>query len=79
MTDAATIKQDLHRLADEIRVRIHLAGMDAKDAWQKLEPKLREFERKAEASTGKLGDEVAKWGHELKEQARRITDQLKKA
>ena len=76
MTDAATIKEDLHRLADEIRVRIHLAGMDAKDAWHKLEPKLREFERKAGAATEKVGEEVAKWGHELREQATRIRGQL---
>lgn len=76
MNEVAKIKEDLHRLADEIRVRIHLAGMDAKDAWQRLEPKLRDFERKAEASGEKVGDEVAKWGHELKEQFKRFSDKL---
>jgi hypothetical protein len=79
MTDAASIKDTLHRLADEIRVRIHLAGMEAKDAWSRLEPRLREFEHKAEAATGKLGEEVTKWGHELEEQAKRIRDQLRKS
>lgn len=76
MNEVAKIKEDLHRLADEIRVRIHLAGMEAKDAWQRLEPKLRDFERKAETSGEKVGDEVAKWGRELKEQFRRLSDKL---
>lgn len=32
-------------LRDEIRVRLHLAGMEAKDEWNKLEPKLIEIEK----------------------------------
>lgn len=27
-------------LFDDVKVRIHLAGMDAKDEWNKLEPKV---------------------------------------
>ncbi|MDC0678579.1 MULTISPECIES: hypothetical protein [Sorangium] len=38
----------LQTLRDEIRVRLHLAGMDAKDAWDKLEPKLLDAEKLAE-------------------------------
>ena len=38
----------LAMLRDEIRVRLHLAGMDAKDAWNRLEPKLLEAEKLAE-------------------------------
>lgn len=37
----------LTQLRDEIRVKLHLAGMDAKDAWAKLEPKVDEAERLA--------------------------------
>jgi len=33
---AALLKQ----LGDEVRLQIHLSGMDAKDAWQKLEPRV---------------------------------------
>jgi|HubBroStandDraft_6_1064221.scaffolds.fasta_scaffold1620904_2 hypothetical protein len=32
--------REIEQAADEIRVKVHLAGMDAKDAWRKLEPKL---------------------------------------
>ena len=31
-----SLLDNLRRMADEIRVRIHLAGMEAKDAWGKL-------------------------------------------
>jgi hypothetical protein len=38
----------LQTLRDEVRVRLHLAGMDLKDQWNKLEPHLEEVEKKAE-------------------------------
>ena len=30
----------LHTLRDEVRVQIHPSGMEAQDAWRKLEPSL---------------------------------------
>ncbi len=36
---------DLAQLRDEIRVKVHLAGLDAKSAWKELEPRLDELER----------------------------------
>ncbi len=40
---------ELRKLRDEIRVQLHLAGMDAKKAWDEdLEPKLEEADRMAE-------------------------------
>lgn len=37
----------MRTLGDEIRVKLHLAGMDAKEEWRKLEPQLAEVERAA--------------------------------
>jgi hypothetical protein len=37
----------MEQLADEIRLKIHLAGMDAKDAWSSLEPRLEEARKHA--------------------------------
>jgi hypothetical protein len=56
MSDAkAELKKELEKgvtrlqtLRDEVRVRLHLAGMDLKDQWKKLEPHLEEVEKKAE-------------------------------
>ncbi len=36
---------ELQTLRDELRVRIHLAGMDLKDKWNELESRLLELER----------------------------------
>jgi hypothetical protein len=56
MSDAkAELKKELEKgvtrlqtLRDEVRVRLHLAGMDLKDQWNKLEPHLEQVEKKAE-------------------------------
>jgi hypothetical protein len=37
----------MRTLRDEIRVKLHLAGMDAKEEWRKLEPQLGDIERAA--------------------------------
>ena len=37
----------MRTLRDEVRVKVHLADMDAKRAWNKLEPYLSEVERTA--------------------------------
>jgi len=56
MNDTATeLKNELKKglttlqmLRDEVRLRLHLASMDIKDQWKKLEPQLEEVEKKAE-------------------------------
>jgi archaellum component FlaC len=68
---------NLRRMADEIRVKIHLAGMDAKDTWAKLEPKLHELERKAERVKDKVADDFEQFGDDLKEQMSRLLDRIK--
>jgi hypothetical protein len=37
----------LQTLRDEIRVKLHLGGMDVKDEWNKLEPYVLDVEKKA--------------------------------
>lgn len=65
---------ELKKMRDEIRLKLHLAGMDAKERWQKLEPKVEEIERKLEAggeeilgATNKLFEEVGRAFRELAE------------
>ena len=52
------LKAELHKslallktLRDEVRVNLHLAGMDAKATWSKLEPKLADVEHAAREAT----------------------------
>jgi hypothetical protein len=41
----------LQRLRDEIGLKIHLAGMDAKDQWNRILTQLEEVEQAAEKTT----------------------------
>jgi hypothetical protein len=41
----------LKTLRDEIKVKLHLGGMEAKDQWTKLEPELWKVERAAQQTT----------------------------
>jgi hypothetical protein len=41
----------LRTLRDEVRVQVHLAGMEAKERWGKLEPSLEAVERAAQEAT----------------------------
>jgi hypothetical protein len=54
----------LQTLRDEVRVRLHLANMELKDQWNKLEPHLLDVEKKAidatEASRTMISDAVKK-------------------
>jgi hypothetical protein len=50
-TDIKKAITQLRTLRDEARVKIHLASMDARDAWDKLQPKLVEAEVAAEKAS----------------------------
>lgn len=58
MTDQEPVKHQIKKsleslttLRDEIRVQLHLANMDAKTAWSKLEPEVEEANKMAEDAT----------------------------
>jgi hypothetical protein len=68
-TSSSTI-DTLRRMADEIRVKIHLAGMEAKDAWNELEPKLRGLEQRAETATTDVLDDLRERMSKLLERVR---------
>ena len=38
--DLKAFQQDVRALRDEVRLKLHLAGMDLKQEWEKLEPQL---------------------------------------
>ena len=60
---------ELRRIADELELKVHLAGMDARDRWQALKPRLTEVEKKlartGERATKVVQDEVAAIGKAL--------------
>jgi hypothetical protein len=69
-------RNDLQQTADEIKLKLHLAGMDAKDAWNELEPKIAEFEQRFDEKAGEVGEELKALGAELKQRLLNIKSKL---
>lgn len=76
MSDQFKIRQQLRQMADEVRVRVHLAGMEAKDRWAKLEPRLQAYEKKAEGAVGHVAEELVTAGIELKDDVSKLLAHL---
>ena len=60
--DLEDTRDDLKRMADEIRVKLHLAGLDAKDAWEEIQPRLKDFEKRFDAKADEVGEELKALG-----------------
>jgi predicted nucleic acid-binding Zn-ribbon protein len=56
----------LRTLRDEVRVKLHLAGMEAKAEWNKLEPHLFDVEQKAHEASDASRHAVAEAVEKLK-------------
>jgi hypothetical protein len=65
--DASSDLSSLTQLRDEIRVRLHLAQLDAKDKWQELEGQLVSLEHRVAADGGSVLDATAQLAKELKQ------------
>lgn len=57
----------LAQLRDEIRVRLHLAQLDAKDKWQELETQLTSLEHKVASDGGSVMGATAQLAKDLKQ------------
>ena len=72
------LADELKRLRDEIRVKLHLASLEARDRWNELEPSMGQVEKLArevnEALKRKLG-ELRDRLREVVERVRRDSDQ----
>jgi hypothetical protein len=80
MSQTAPTWNDVRRIADELRLELHLAGMDARDRWKSLQPKLIELEHVIETKGHEVGhaiaEQLAALGHALDDLRKRIADNL---
>jgi tetrahydromethanopterin S-methyltransferase subunit G len=74
--DLEETREDLRRAADEIKLKLHLAGMDAKDAWNEIQPRLEDFERRFDSKAGEVGDELKSLGNDIKKRLQNIKAKL---
>jgi hypothetical protein len=71
--------QDLRQMADEIRLQLHLGGMEAKDAWARFEPRLRAFEQTFERATEGAAADLEELADVLRKEMQKIKARLDKA
>lgn len=74
--DLEDTRDDLKRLADEIKVKLHLAGMDAKDAWEDIQPRLADFEQRFDAKADQVTEELKALGGDIKQRLLNIKNKL---
>ena len=74
--DLQETRDDLRRAADEIKVKLHLAGMDAKDAWDEIQPRIADFEQRFDAKADEVGEELKALGQEIKQRLANIKSKL---
>ena len=70
-------RNDLQRTADEIKLKLHLAGMDAKDAWEEVQPRLADFEQRFDAKAEEVGEELKALGSEIMQRLQNIKSKIK--
>jgi ElaB/YqjD/DUF883 family membrane-anchored ribosome-binding protein len=65
------IWDEIKRISDELELKVHLAGMDAKDKWEELKPRVKDLgakmEDKAEAASARVVEELNNVGGLIKE------------
>lgn len=76
-TELEAAYRELRTLGDEIRVQLHLAGMDAKDLWNRdLEPRLYSIEKRIENEVSAATRTAV---HDLRAAMHSFRDNLKKS
>jgi len=74
--DLEDTRNDLKRAADEIRLKLHLAGMDAKDAWEEVQPRLADFEQRFDAKAEEVGEELKALGSDIMKRLQNIRSKI---
>lgn len=78
MTDVEKLMADLKQKRDELAVQIKLGSMEAKQEWEELEAKFKDFSEKAqlEETASDVGSALEAVGSELKKGYERLTKAL---
>jgi hypothetical protein len=58
--DLKSLQQDVRALRDEVKLKVHLAGMDLKTEWEKLEPQIERAASNAAVVSGEVMEDLKK-------------------
>lgn len=68
--------EDIKKLRDEIRVKVHLGGLEAKEWWQELEPQLAALESTLASGVDKAASSADLIVQEFAEAFRRVRERM---
>ena len=75
MSDQQDTREQINQLADQFRVKAHLASMEAKTLWEEeLEPWLKDLDRKFDEATKDL--DIAGELKSVEQKLRKLVDDL---
>jgi hypothetical protein len=69
----------LKRARDEIKVDLHLAGMDAREEWKKLEARLSRLDQETGGAAAELSDRTKQSLDEVSKAFKRFRETVKSA
>lgn len=69
-------RDELRQLGGEIRLNIHLAGMELKDTWKDLKPRIEDYAHRVEHITQDAAVELQGAGTDLKGRLQHLRDRL---
>lgn len=67
---------ELEKLRGEIKLKLHLAEMDAQSTWRRLEPKLDELESTVERQGNAVAEVTANLTEDLLKSFRQLRDRI---
>ncbi len=77
MQEHRTTWDDLRRIADELQVQLHLAGMEARDRWRALEPRIAALETSLARTGEQVGTAIADELAAVTRAVRQLRDDLR--
>ena len=78
MSDQTNTWDEVRRLADELELKIHLAGMEARDRWRELSPRIAEMERSIAGAGKRASDTLERELASVGAALRRLRDDIVK-
>lgn len=75
--ESQKVISELQTLRDEIKLKLHLASAEGRDAWNKLEPQIEQFERKVGDAAESAVEDLKTAGGELKANLEAIYQSLR--
>ena len=78
MNEQPSTWDEVRRIADELELKIHLAGMAARDRWRALQPRIAEIEKSISSASKRASDVADRELSSLGAALRRLRDDVVK-